>query len=53
LVEAEEEINLDHGAVKEAFVKAINIVGLELFRKTSMFGSNEHVKVRTIESLAA
>ncbi len=52
-MEAEEEINLDHGAVKEAFVKAIKLVGLESFKKTSMFGSNEHVNVRTNESLAA
>ena len=44
---------LDHASIKQAFVKAIQFVGEEQFKKTSMFGSNDVSAAQKTESLAA
>ena len=52
-MKAEENIMLDRTAIVQAIVKAIELVGQEQFKKTSMFGSNDALQVRKNESLAA
>ena len=52
-MKAKEIMMLDRATIVQAFVKAIESVGLEQFKKTSLFGSNEASHVRKNESLAA
>lgn len=44
---------LDHTLIMQAFVKAIECVGLEQFKKSSLFGSNDVNIAQKNESLAA
>ena len=44
---------LDHVFIMQAFVKAIECAGLEQFKKSSLFGSNDVNILRKNESLAA